>query len=654
MPDPTRQPPEKAVFISYASQDAEAARRIAEALRAAGVEVWFDQNELRGGDAWDQKIRKQIKECTLFIPVISRMTQERLEGYFRREWRMGVERMADMDDNMPFLFPVTIDDAGDSAVRVPERFYERQWTKLPGGETPSEFAERVRRIVNGEPEPQSSKEAMAELASASLSSEAENPIGALIAKRPWILAVVGVAALLVVIGIWRPWHSARNDDPAVASQRTPAGRSGTPASPTRSEAGRLVERAREITQALGLSRAQIDAAAALCERALKIDPSDAKVWIEAARTDMLMVYPTKFDRSDDRRKQAQERAARAVSLAPDSMDAQIVQAAVLAHAVGTPALLDEAEKTFRRLLAANPGDRELTIRLAEVLREKKKFADAGAMFEQIGEHEYAGWCYFEGGNSSAALAAVQRSLANEHSVAALQLSAILQSTALENLDSAQTTIAQILPSELLAERPAAVALKVAMFKRDPDRMLQIAQALTRDFMDSSAFRGPRQYFTGLAHEIAGQKDTAAADWRAGLAVVDEQLKTSPDDHDLLLMSAWLQAALGERRKAEKLLSRAQAVAGLKSDAVDATNAGVYLRMGKTDQVLAWLTSTLKANPPMWEVLHAEARFSPDYDGLRKNRKFDTLLRETMPPGAPPIPELPPEEKPKSFWSRLTG
>ena len=41
-----------AVFLSYASQDADAARRIAEALQGFGVEVWFDQNELRGGDAW--------------------------------------------------------------------------------------------------------------------------------------------------------------------------------------------------------------------------------------------------------------------------------------------------------------------------------------------------------------------------------------------------------------------------------------------------------------------------------------------------------------------------------------------------------------------------------------------------------------------------
>ena len=50
--------PSRAVFLSYASQDTQAARRICNALSAAGVEVWFDQSELRGGDAWDHKIRK--------------------------------------------------------------------------------------------------------------------------------------------------------------------------------------------------------------------------------------------------------------------------------------------------------------------------------------------------------------------------------------------------------------------------------------------------------------------------------------------------------------------------------------------------------------------------------------------------------------------
>lgn len=41
--------PAKAVFLSYADEDAAVARRLAEALRAAGIPVWFDESELRGG-----------------------------------------------------------------------------------------------------------------------------------------------------------------------------------------------------------------------------------------------------------------------------------------------------------------------------------------------------------------------------------------------------------------------------------------------------------------------------------------------------------------------------------------------------------------------------------------------------------------------------
>ena len=40
----------KAVFLSYAREDSTRARKIADTLRAAGIEVWFDQSELRGGD----------------------------------------------------------------------------------------------------------------------------------------------------------------------------------------------------------------------------------------------------------------------------------------------------------------------------------------------------------------------------------------------------------------------------------------------------------------------------------------------------------------------------------------------------------------------------------------------------------------------------
>jgi len=139
--------PSRAVFLSYASQDAEAARRICDALRAAGIEVWFDQRELRGGDAWDQQIRRQIRDCALFIPIISRNTQARLEGYFRREWKLAVGRTHDMADEKPFLVPVVIDGTADQSASVPELFRALQWTRLPAGETPPAFAERVSRLL---------------------------------------------------------------------------------------------------------------------------------------------------------------------------------------------------------------------------------------------------------------------------------------------------------------------------------------------------------------------------------------------------------------------------------------------------------------------------------------------------------------------------
>jgi hypothetical protein len=140
----------KAVFLSYASQDAEAARKICEALRAAGIEVWFDQEALVGGDAWDAKIRGQIASCALFVPVISANTQARGEGYFRLEWKLAVDRSHLMAHDQPFLLPVVIDATTDAAARVPAEFRAVQWTRLTGGETPPAFCARVRKLLEGE------------------------------------------------------------------------------------------------------------------------------------------------------------------------------------------------------------------------------------------------------------------------------------------------------------------------------------------------------------------------------------------------------------------------------------------------------------------------------------------------------------------------
>jgi TolB-like protein/Tfp pilus assembly protein PilF len=138
----------QAVFLSYASEDAAAALRICESLRGGAIEVWLDQSELRGGDAWDRQIRQQIHDCALFIPVVSVHSNARAEGYFRREWRLAVERTHDMADDAPFLLPVVIDDTLEATARVPDQFHSVQWTRLPSGATPPAFVERVQRLLS--------------------------------------------------------------------------------------------------------------------------------------------------------------------------------------------------------------------------------------------------------------------------------------------------------------------------------------------------------------------------------------------------------------------------------------------------------------------------------------------------------------------------
>ena len=145
--------PSKAVFLSYASQDAEAARRLCEALRAAGIEVWFDQSELRGGDVWDQHIRQRIHDCALFVPLISAHTDARTEGYFRLEWRLAVDRSQLIADDAAFLLPVVIDETSDAAARVPDKFHTVEWTRLPDGETPAAFCRWIKAVLAGTARP---------------------------------------------------------------------------------------------------------------------------------------------------------------------------------------------------------------------------------------------------------------------------------------------------------------------------------------------------------------------------------------------------------------------------------------------------------------------------------------------------------------------
>src|SRR5580658_6110705 len=191
--------PAGAVFLSYASEDAAPAKRICDALRAAGIEVWFDQSELRGGDAWDQKIRRELHDCALFIPVISANTAARHEGYFRLEWNLADQRTYMIARNRAFIVPVCVDATSQTGADTPESFQRVQWTRLPAGETPPAFVAHVQRLLSGD--------------TSGAASGARSAIGWRAPTSTWSRRVLALAASVMVLGsglflaINSPWIS---------------------------------------------------------------------------------------------------------------------------------------------------------------------------------------------------------------------------------------------------------------------------------------------------------------------------------------------------------------------------------------------------------------------------------------------------------------
>jgi len=138
-----------AIFVSYTHEDQAAALRLRDFLEneARIDDVWIDHHRLEAGDDWDHQIRRNIKNCSYFMPVISAASTRRLEGYFRREWRWASERAMDFADSVPFIIPVVIDDTPEDAENVPDRFSRWQWMRLPGGTGNEEFRRRMIALI---------------------------------------------------------------------------------------------------------------------------------------------------------------------------------------------------------------------------------------------------------------------------------------------------------------------------------------------------------------------------------------------------------------------------------------------------------------------------------------------------------------------------
>jgi len=597
--------PGKAVFLSYASQDAEAAKRICDALRAAGVEVWFDQSELVGGDAWDQKIRKQIKECALFIPILSQTTQGRREAYFRLEWKLADERTHLMARGTPFLLPVTIDATNDREALVPDSFLAVQWTKLPGGETSPAFVARVQKLLGG------SEREVGGPRSAAATAAAAGP--------RWIKPILASAAIVIAVLAFT-LITRRGAEPAA-----------TAAAPVATEAQQLVARVWELLNKPDLGRAELSAADDMCKRAAGLAPVDAEVLAAWSQADSWSVY-LGFDTSLARRESARTKMERALQFAAKSFEARLARACYLVRGRaegGISRASPETEPLLRALLQERPAEPRALLALAICLRDQQKYAGARTTLEELARNpafavlawNEIGWNALFVRDIATAEAAADKSIALQPCWPALCLKLQIVLFVGGDLDESLAALRKLPESALQEDYGAMLAAWVYTFRREWDNSVRVLAGVSREWLHSPLGDGPRSGYIALMHHYAGRDAPAEVEWRAALKLIEQRLAETPNEPALLWWKGTVLAALGDHAGGEKLLTLSRALGNppLESEGFD------RLWLGQKEEALTCFEQRTSGGIlPGWFTTAAAFRLDPRFDSLRGLPRFQAL------------------------------
>ncbi|MBV9488140.1 MAG: toll/interleukin-1 receptor domain-containing protein [Verrucomicrobia bacterium] len=148
IPPPQVMPP-GAVFISYPSEDVEAAWNLKTGLEGNGLAVWFDMTDLKekAGVAYARNIEEAIQGCSLFLLVISRHTYDLNDRFFRQEWHCAEPRARRKNPERPFVLPVVVDDSPINLGQLPDYVAGLQFKRLPHGVVNPEFRNHVRKLA---------------------------------------------------------------------------------------------------------------------------------------------------------------------------------------------------------------------------------------------------------------------------------------------------------------------------------------------------------------------------------------------------------------------------------------------------------------------------------------------------------------------------
>lgn len=138
------------VFLSYSRSDEAVVKKIFDSLSSRGLRVWYDRNDIKGGDNWRQAIIGGIKSSRVFVPILtSNVENEIMEAHeYRIEWKEAASLYNRMGSRT-FIIPIVEKgfDFYNDLTEVPPEFSERNAVWYDISTDLSEIADVIEKKV---------------------------------------------------------------------------------------------------------------------------------------------------------------------------------------------------------------------------------------------------------------------------------------------------------------------------------------------------------------------------------------------------------------------------------------------------------------------------------------------------------------------------
>jgi hypothetical protein len=97
------------VFISYAREDSDAAKRLYNDLKNAHLNPWLDVESILPGENWDAAIKKAIKNSRYFMALLSSNSVTKT-GYVQKELKNALEEQDKLPELGVYIIPIRLDN----------------------------------------------------------------------------------------------------------------------------------------------------------------------------------------------------------------------------------------------------------------------------------------------------------------------------------------------------------------------------------------------------------------------------------------------------------------------------------------------------------------------------------------------------------------